>query len=89
MVGFSKGETTMSRTILIAALAAFVAAPAAAAGSQQSAPAKAPRAATAKGGEKKYCLVIDKVTGSRVEKTECKTKRQWAWDGVNVDELTN
>ena len=79
----------MSRTILIAALAAFVASPAAAASGPQSPPSKDPRAATAKADEKKYCMVIERITGSRVEKTECKTKRQWAWDGVNVDELAN
>ena len=79
----------MSRTILIAALAAFVSSPAAAASGPQSPPAKAPRAETAKADGKKYCMVIERITGSRVEKTECKTKRQWAWDGVNIDELAN
>ena len=76
----------MSRTLIIAALAAFVATPAAAAGEAQSAPAKESRPAAGKAKETKYCLAYEPITGSRTEnKTECRTKAQWAKDGIDVD----
>ena len=77
----------MSRTLMIAALAAFVATPAAAAGNSQSAPAKESRAAAEKAEATKYCLTYEKTTGSRIEKTECRTKDDWAELGINVDDL--
>jgi Ni/Co efflux regulator RcnB len=77
----------MSRTLIIAALAAFVATPAAAAGNSQSAPAKESRAAADKSKATKYCLTYERTTGSRIEKTECRTKAEWAQLGVNLDDL--
>lgn len=75
----------MSRTLMIAALTALVATPALAAGKQQSAQGKESRAAAEKSKETKYCLTYEKTTGSRIEKTECRTKAEWADEGINVD----
>ena len=35
--------------------------------------------------QKKYCLQYEDTIGSRVRKTECKTKAQWAREGVDID----
>jgi hypothetical protein len=35
----------------------------------------------------KYCVIVEPFTGSRVSKTECKTREQWAREGVDVDAL--
>jgi hypothetical protein len=35
----------------------------------------------------KYCIEYEKIVGSRISQTECKTKKQWADQGVDVDEL--
>ena len=80
----------MSRTIIIAAaLTALVAAPAAAAaaaaGETQSTPAKQSKPAAQKSKETKYCLTYEAITGSRTEKTECRTRAQWAKEGIDVD----
>ena len=77
----------MSRTLVIAALTALVATSPAAAADRQSAPAKEDRVATEKGKQTKYCLAYEKTTGSRVERTECRTKAEWADQGVNLDDL--
>ena len=52
-----------------------------------SAPAS-PTQARPAAPEKTYCT-SGTITGSRVVKQECKTKAQWAKDGVNVDDLMN
>lgn len=39
--------------------------------------------------ERKYCIEYEKMVGSRLERQECKTKRQWAKEGVDVDKLLN
>jgi hypothetical protein len=77
----------MSRTVIIAALTALIATPAAAAGNSQSAPAKETRPAAEKSKATKYCLTYEKTTGSRIEKTECRTKADWAQQGINLDDL--
>lgn len=76
----------MTRTLIIAALTALVATSAAAA-DRQSPPAKENRVATEKGKQTKYCLTYEKTTGSRIEKTECRTKADWAQQGVDLDDL--
>jgi len=38
--------------------------------------------------EKTYCLQYSLDTGSRINRTECRTKKDWARLGVDVDELT-
>ena len=82
----------MSRSLIIAAaLTALVAAPAAAAaaaaaaGEAQSTPAKQSKPAAQKSKETKYCLTYEAITGSRTEKTECRTRAQWAKEGIDVD----
>jgi hypothetical protein len=37
--------------------------------------------------EKTYCLQLEAFTGSRISRTECKTKKQWELEGVNIDEV--
>ena len=69
-----------SKHILITAIA-MIAAPASAQGSSDS---KTEKAAAS---EQKYCLSYENVTGSRVSKQECKTKRQWAKERVDIDKM--
>ena len=33
----------------------------------------------------KYCMHIEAITGSRLEKTKCWTREEWAEQGVDVD----
>ena len=35
----------------------------------------------------KYCIEVEASTGSRINKTECRTKAEWAHLGVDVDEV--
>jgi hypothetical protein len=55
--------------------------------SQTSAPAAVSRAPGAT-PEKVYCT-SGTISGSRIVKKECKTKAQWAKDGVDVNDLMN
>lgn len=41
--------------------------------------------APAAGPDARYCLRIEAITGSRLEKVVCKTREQWAYDDVDVD----
>ena len=70
-----------SKYILFAAIA-LIAAPASAKGNADS--TKTEKASVS---EQKYCLSYDNVTGSRVSKQECKTKREWAKDRVDIDRM--
>jgi hypothetical protein len=36
----------------------------------------------------KYCIQYDVETGSHINKTECKTKAEWAELGIDVDALS-
>lgn len=54
---------------------------------ENSASIQAPKASAAL-PEKVYCT-SGTITGSRVVKTECKTKSQWAKEGVDVNDLMN
>ena len=63
--------------ILVLAGMALMASPAAAA--EQS--------AKARGQEKAYCFKYATDTGSRISRLECRTKKEWARLGVDVDEL--
>ena len=69
-----------SKHILITAIA-MITAPASA---QVSDSSKADKAAVS---EQKYCLSYENVTGSRVSKQECKTKREWAKERVDIDKM--
>lgn len=42
---------------------------------------------TGSGKEPTYCIQYEPDTGSRIGETACKTKAEWAKDGVNVDDL--
>jgi hypothetical protein len=55
--------------------------------SQTSAPAAVSRAPGST-PEKVYCT-SGTISGSRIVKQECKTKAQWAKDGVDVNDLMN
>ena len=37
--------------------------------------------------QKKYCIDYENVVGSRITKTECKTKAEWAKEQVDVDRM--
>lgn len=67
------------KTILILAGVATMTAPATA---QQSADKNRPQVQ-----EKTYCFQYTSETGSRINRLECKTKREWARVGVDVDEM--
>ena len=80
----------MFQKILIASAATFLAATAATAATDATAassPAALQKKAKKPASEQKYCLQIEASTGTRVNRKECKTKSQWAREGVNVDEL--
>jgi hypothetical protein len=51
----------------------------------RTAAAKPAAAAGAKGN--KICIKVAPMTGSRFEKLECKTREDWARDGVDIDEM--
>ena len=46
----------------------------------------APMAAPAAGPDARYCLRIEAITGSRLERVLCWTRQEWADNEVNVDE---
>ena len=70
----------VSKNILVLAGLTLIASPAVAA--QQPATKGQPQAQ-----EKTYCLQLEASTGTRLKSTECKTKKEWADDGVDVDAL--
>ena len=37
--------------------------------------------------EKTYCLQFEPDTGSRISRTECKTRKEWSRLGVQIDDL--
>ena len=37
--------------------------------------------------ERTYCIQYDDLVGSRIRKADCLTKKQWADQGVDVDEM--
>ena len=68
----------MKPTTLSLAAALLAAAPAAA--------ADAPPAAAPAGTEAtRYCMKVEAVTGTRLEKIECWTRAEWTSQGVDVD----
>ena len=42
----------------------------------------------AKAEKKVYCLKVAPMTGSRLGSTECRTKKEWARDGIEVDKVS-
>ena len=73
----------MSHMKLAAALSLVVvaAAPVVAQPAEQDVMAGAPAA----GPDARYCLRVEPVTGSRVERVRCWTRERWAALGVDVD----
>jgi len=60
---------------------------------RQSKPVRADRRSGAsrrrgqQGETKTYCLQLEATTGTRIGHTECRTKKEWAALGIDVDEL--
>lgn len=53
-------------------------------------PAAKPAAAAASSAAAKpnrICIKVAPMTGSRLEKLECRTRQEWERDGVNIDEM--
>lgn len=69
------------RTLLFAALAFTVAAPAVA----QDATASSTAAAVKPAKEKKICKTLDAISGSRMPNRVCRTEQQWADQGNSVN----
>jgi hypothetical protein len=78
-----RGVTAMSSTVSILAASLIVAAAGISSTGGKAAQANSPDPASAQ----KYCIEYEKIVGSRISQTECKTKKQWADQGVDVDEL--
>ena len=38
---------------------------------------------------KKYCIKYDDITGTRISREECRTKKEWADEGVQIDEKSS
>jgi hypothetical protein len=57
-------------------------------GAQLSSSPAAPAKAQSATAQKVYCT-SGTISGSRIVKRECKTKDQWAKDGVDVNDLMN
>ncbi|WP_310466933.1 hypothetical protein [Sphingomonas sp.] len=76
------------RMTMIMMSALLVAAPASATQSGRQGASSGNEAATATAKERKYCIQYEDFTGSRTgAKMECKTRTQWAKQGVQVDKL--
>lgn len=71
-----------NKQIFVALGIALIAVPASA---QNSAAPKAGK--TTAVDQKKYCLAYDNIVGSRVRSQECKTKSEWAREGVDIDKM--
>ena len=70
----------MTRRLIIA-LGVIAAASPVSASVQDPVPAGAPAGTP----ETKYCMHIEAITGSRIEKLKCWTREEWAEQGVDVD----
>jgi hypothetical protein len=71
----------MALKLLLVALGLAAAASSASATRHEPAPTAAPEA----GPDAKYCLRIEAVTGTRIEKVRCWTRQEWAEQEVDVD----
>jgi hypothetical protein len=49
---------------------------------------KADKARAKSDNSPRYCIKDDTVTGSRISHQACKSKAEWAREGVDVDSLT-
>ena len=71
----------MAYTALVLALTMIAASPMPAGGEDSS----LTNAAPAGNPETRYCMYIEAITGSRIEKVKCWTREEWAEQGVDVD----
>ena len=71
-----------NKAIFVAISMALIATPASA---QNSATQKSDKDAAV--DQKKYCIQYDNIVGSRVARTQCKTKSEWAKERVDVDKM--
>lgn len=74
-----------TKEMLVALGMVLIAAPATAAGADGKENAASKSATAAQ--EKKYCIAYDNIVGSRVARQECRTKADWARQGVDVEKL--
>jgi hypothetical protein len=83
--GVIDGRNMMRMTIIALSLI-VVTAPASAADPSPNQAATVPQGANAaKPQERKYCIQLDDIVGSRIRgKMECKTKADWAREGIDV-----
>ena len=77
----------MTRSVMALALGTMLVATPALAKGDAVGKAGAKKSVTA--DQKKYCISYENIVGSRVTKTECKTKTEWAKEDVDVDQLLN
>ena len=74
----------MLRSVLASTLSlGLIAAPAGASIDGAAAPGT-----KAQAQQKRYCLQFDNAVGTRISRTECKTKAQWAREGIEIDKLS-
>jgi len=71
----------MAHKALVVACSIVLAASPAWAANQYPAPAPAPPGTP----ETRYCMHIEAITGSRIEKLKCWTREEWAEQEVDVD----
>lgn len=69
--------------VALSMIFASAAAPASTASTAKNPPAKA----ASSDQDVKYCVESEPFTGSIISKTECKTRAEWAKEGVDVDQL--
>jgi hypothetical protein len=95
---FKRRNSMAYKVIILASAAILAAAPALSAPSPAvAADSGSGAAATASGGSSaakpatpdnaKYCVEVEPPTGSRLNMTQCKTRAEWAKEGVDVDQL--
>lgn len=72
------------KTVLAFTAFALIASPASA--GQQ--PGKNSAKTSGQGQDKNYCIYFEPETGTRISRTECRTKKDWARRGVDIDDLT-
>jgi hypothetical protein len=76
---------TLKGLIIAAGMAAVAATPAVAGTNAKAGESKASANAVAE-KEKKYC-VQETDTGTRLNAKECRTKAEWAREGINIEEF--
>jgi len=76
-----------SKLIIVALSTVLISAPVSAKGTEGD--GKSGKDAAAAVDQKKYCIQYDNVVGTRVARTQCKTKSEWAKERVDVDKMLN